>query len=61
MRIIISFLISTIHPILSTKLLRRELKDYDLAVCNDGSRASYFYDQVRTSDSLQVTRENNKE
>ena len=52
MRIIISFLICTIHHSLSTKLLRRELKDYDLAVCNDGTRAAYFYDQVRSSDSL---------
>merc|ERR1712226_788395 len=45
MKILISFLIFTINNSFSTKLLRRELKDYDLALCNDGSTAAYFYDQ----------------
>jgi len=28
-----------------TRLLKRELKDYDLAKCNDGTPAAYFHDQ----------------
>jgi len=28
-----------------TQLLKRELKDYDLAKCNDGTPAAYFHDQ----------------
>ena len=28
-----------------TRLLRRELVDYPLAVCNDGTRAAYFYSE----------------
>jgi len=35
-----------------TRLLKRELKDYDLAKCNDGSPAAYFHDQdVRSAGS----------
>ena len=48
MKILFYFLALHIRNSLSTKLLKRELKDYDLAVCNDGSTAAYFYDQVRT-------------
>ena len=55
MKILFYFLALHINNSLSTKLLKRELKDYDLAVCNDGSTAAYFYDQVRTiSSSLYV-------
>ena len=55
MKILFYFLALHINNSLSTKLLKRELKDYDLAVCNDGSTAAYFYDQVRTiSSSLYI-------
>ena len=30
----------------STRLLKRELSQYPLAKCNDGTSAVYFYDQV---------------
>ena len=34
-----------------TRLLKQDLEDHSLAVCNDGSTASYYYDQdVRTAD-----------
>jgi len=35
-----------------TRLLKRELKDYDLARCNDGTPAAYYHDQdVRSAGS----------
>jgi len=35
-----------------TRLLKRELQDYDLAKCNDGTPAAYFHDQdVRSAGS----------
>ena len=49
MNILLAFLILNISKSLSTKLLKRELQGYDLAKCNDGSTAAYFYDQVISS------------
>ena len=46
MKTIPIFLVFLLQQSQAVRLLRRELKGYSLAKCNDGTTASYFYDQV---------------
>ena len=46
MKTISIFLVLLLQQSQAVRLLRRELTGYSLAKCNDGTTASYFYDQV---------------